>query len=276
MTRLDYRSGMATAIRPVGDLLRDWRQRRRLSQMSLALEADVSTRHVSFLETGRAKPSRDMLLRLAEPLDIPLRERNELLVAAGFAPIYQEHQLDAPALRAARDAVQRVLKGHEPFPALAVDRHWTMLATNDAVAPLLVGVGKELLKTPINVLRLSLHPNGLASRILNFDEWKEHLLIRLQRQIEVSGDHVLIALRNEMQTYHAPGSDDADGTPPAVDPVTANVVIPFRLRTDIGNLSFFSTTTVFGTPVDITLSELAIEAFFPADEATGDLLSRAR
>jgi transcriptional regulator with XRE-family HTH domain len=244
--------------------------------MSLALEADVSTRHVSFLETGRAKPSRDMLLRLAEPLDIPLRERNELLVAAGFAPIYQERELDAPALRAARDAVQRVLKGHQPFPALAVDRHWTMLAANDAVAPLLVGVSKELLKTPINVLRLSLHPNGLAPRILNFDEWKEHLLIRLQHQIEVSGDAVLIELLKEMQTYHTPGSDGADRTPPAIDPATANVVIPFRLRTDFGDLSFFSTTTVFGTPVDITLSELAIEAFFPADEATSDLLNRSR
>jgi transcriptional regulator with XRE-family HTH domain len=243
--------------------------------MSLALEADVSTRHVSFLETGRAKPSRDMLLRLAEPLDIPLRERNELLVAAGFAPIYQERELDAPALRAARDAVQRVLKGHEPFPALAVDRHWTMLAANDAVAPLLVGVGKELLRSPINVLRLSLHPHGLASRILNFDEWKEHLVNRLQRQIEVSGDPVLIDLLKEMQTYHAPGSDGTDRTPPEIDPATANVVIPFRLRTDLGDLSFFSTTTVFGTPVDITLSELAIEAFFPADEATSEVLNRS-
>lgn len=276
MTGLHYRIGMVTTIRPVGDLLRDWRQRRRLSQMTLALEADVSTRHVSFLETGKAQPSRDMLLRLAEPLDIPLRERNELLVAAGFAPLYQERELDAPALRAARDAVQRVLKGHEPFPALAVDRHWTMLAANDAVAPLLVGVGKELLKTPINVLRLSLHPNGLASRILNFDEWKEHLLTRLQRQIEVSGDGVLIDLLKELQTYHAPGSDGTNRTPTVIDAATANVVIPFRLRTDLGDLSFFSTTTVFGTPVDITLSELAIEAFFPADDATSDLLNRAR
>ena len=276
MTVLDYRSRMATTIRPVGDLLRDWRQRRHLSQMSLALEADVSTRHVSFLETGRANPSREMLMRLAEPLGIPLRERNELLVAAGFAPIYEERELDAPALRAARDAVQRVLKGHEPFPALAVDRHWTMLAANDAIPPLLVGVGKELLRTPINVLRLSLHPNGLAPRILNYAEWKEHLLVRLQHQIAISGDPVLIDLSKELQTYPAPTHDhDADGTP-TIDPAAANVVIPFRLRTDQGDLSFFSTTTVFGTPVDITLSELAIEAFFPADEATSKLLNRPR
>src|SRR5262245_39242564 len=152
---VDYGSVMMIATRPVGDLLRDWRQRRRLSQLDLAMEADVSARHVSFLETGRARPSREMLLRLADPLDIPLRERNELLVAAGFAPVYPERGLDAPALRAARDAVERVLRGHEPYPALAVDRHWTMLAANDAVAPLLVGVAKELVRPPINVLRVS-------------------------------------------------------------------------------------------------------------------------
>jgi transcriptional regulator with XRE-family HTH domain len=268
---------MATTIRPVGDLLRDWRQRRRLSQMSLALEADVSTRHVSFLETGRAKPSREMLLRLAEPLEIPLRERNELLVAAGFAPVYEVRELDAPALRAARDAVQRVLKGHEPYPALAVDRHWNMLAANDAIAPLLVGVGKDLLRTPINVLRLSLHPNGLAPRILNFVEWIEHLLARLQRQIEISADPVLIDLAKELQTYPAPDGDRGeDATESTIDSAMANVVIPFRLRTERGDLSFFSTTTVFGTPIDITLSELAIEAFFPADEATSELLNRSR
>lgn len=274
MTRLDYRSGMATTIRPVGDLLRDWRQRRRLSQMSLALEADVSTRHVSFLETGKAKPSREMLVRLAESLGIPLRERNELLIAAGFAPIYQERDLDAPSLRAAREIVQRVLTGHEPFPALAVDRYWTMLAANDAIAPLLVGVGKDLLRPPINVLRLSLHPNGLASRIANFAEWKEHIFVRLQRQIEISGDPVLVELLNELQTYGMPETSD-DEAPPVIDSTTAKIAIPFRLRTEQGVLSFYTTTTVFGTPIDITLSELAIEAFFPADQATFDLLNRA-
>jgi len=262
---------MITATRPVGDLLRDWRQRRRLSQLDLAMEADVSARHLSFLETGRARPSREMLLRLAEPLEIPLRERNELLLAAGFAPVYPERGLDTPALRQAREAVERILKGHEPYPALAVDRHWTMVAANDAVAPLLVGVGKDLLRPPINVLRLSLHPKGLAPRIANYAQWRDHVLERLRRQVEVSADPVLAALLEELGSYPAPDGDtDDDASPHGRD--LASVVVPLQLHTDHGLLSFFTTTTVFGTPVDLTLAELAIESFFPADTATAGIL----
>ncbi|HEY7032893.1 MAG TPA: helix-turn-helix transcriptional regulator [Thermomicrobiales bacterium] len=268
---MDYRSVMMIATRPVGDLLRDWRQRRRLSQLDLAMEADVSARHVSFLETGRARPSREMLLRLADPLDIPLRERNELLVAAGFAPVYPERGLDAPALRAAREAVERVLRGHEPYPALAVDRHWTMLAANDAVAPLLVGVAKDLVRPPINVLRLSLHPKGLAPRIANYGQWRGHLLERLRGQVAVSADPVLVALLEELAGYPAPDGLDEAGDADA-DRELAGIVVPLRLRTDLGMLSFISTTTVFGTPLDVTLADLAIESFFPADAETGEVL----
>jgi transcriptional regulator with XRE-family HTH domain len=266
---------MMTATRPVGDLLRDWRQRRRLSQLSLAMEADVSPRHVSFLETGRARPSRQMLLRLAEPLEIPLRDRNQLLVAAGFAPVYPERGLDAPALRAAREAVERVLTGHEPYPALAVDRHWTLLAANDAVAPLLVGIGKDLLRPPINVLRLSLHPRGLARRIANYAEWRGHLLERLRHQVEVSADPVLNELLAELRGYPAPNEDDEiERREPDRNRPFADMVIPLQLRTEHGLLSFFSTTTIFGTPVDVTLAELAIESFFPADSETALILRR--
>jgi transcriptional regulator with XRE-family HTH domain len=258
---------------PIGALLRSWRQRRGLSQLDLACEADISTRHVSFLETGRSQPSRGMLIHLAERLDVPLRERNALLVAAGFAPVYSEHGLDSPAMQAARRAVDLVLTGHEPFPALAVDRHWHLLAANRAVAPLLEGVSAELLAGPVNVLRLSLHPDGLAGRIGNWAQWREHVLARLSRQIEASADPVLVALRSELQGYPAPASAaDDDRNEAGHHP---DVVVPLRLHTGAGLLSLFSTTTVFGTAVDVTLSELAIEAFFPADAETADRLSRA-
>jgi transcriptional regulator with XRE-family HTH domain len=264
---------MMTATRPVGDLLRDWRQRRRLSQLDLAMEADVSARHLSFLETGRARPSREMLLRLSEPLQIPLRERNELLVAGGFAPVFPERGLDAPALKAARDAVERVLKGHEPYPALAVDRHWSLLAANETVAPLLVGVVRDLLKPPMNVLRLSLHPKGLAPRIANYRQWRNHVLERLRRQVAVSADPVLAELHDELRGYPMP-EDAVDSAMPGSPTDFAGVVVPLQLRTEHGLLSFFSTTTVFGTPVDVSLSELAIESFFPADAATAEILRR--
>ncbi|WP_431855672.1 helix-turn-helix domain-containing protein [Azospirillum sp.] len=261
---------MNTATVPIGDLLRTWRQRRGLSQLDLACHADVSTRHISFLETGRAQPSRPMLIHLAERLDIPLRDRNTLLVAAGFAPVYRERRLDDPALAAARKAVDLVLTGHEPYPALAVDRHWTLVAANRAVAPLLTGAAAELLAPPVNVLRLSLHPAGLAPRIDNLRQWREHVLARLQRQVEVTADPVLSALHDELAAYPAPGGPAADRREPYAD-----VVVPLRLRTEHGMLGFFSATTVFGTAVDITLSELAIEAFFPADAATAEALRRA-
>ena len=265
---------MHAATRPhpnVGTLIREWRQRRRLSQLDLACEADISTRHLSYVETGRSSPSREMLMHLAERLNVPLRERNMLLTAAGFAPVYRERPLTDPALDAARHAVDLVLKGHEPYPALAVDRHWTMLAHNRTVPLLLTDIDAELLKPPVNVMRLSLHPRGLAPRIVNLPQWREHLFMRLRGQIDASADAVLVDLLHELQSLPLP-----DGVSPghgaAIDP--SLVAVPLLFRTPGGVLSFISTTTVFGTPVDVTLSELALETFFPADSHTAELLRR--
>jgi len=252
----------------VGDLLRDWRQRRRLSQLELAGEADISTRHLSFIETGRSQPSRSMLLRLAERLDMPLRARNEMLNAAGFAALYTERPLDAPEMSVARRTIDAVLDAHAPFPALAVDRHWTLVASNAAVTALLAGVSAEMLQGAVNVLRLSLHPDGLAPRIVNLAEWRAHLLARLQQQVERSGDAQLAALHAELAAY--PTRGDA----PVHD--AGAIAVPLRLRVDglAEPLSLISTTTVFGTPVDVTLSELALECFYPADDATRAALQR--
>jgi transcriptional regulator with XRE-family HTH domain len=256
----------------VGDLLREWRQRRRMSQLDLAGEADISTKHLSFLETGRAQPSREMVLNLAEQLEVPLRERNRMLVAAGFAPVFPLRPLDDPALQAARKAVDLVLAGHEPYPALAVDRHWTLVAANTALTRVMTGASPALLQPPINVLRLSLHPDGLAPRIANLAEWRAHLLARLRRQVEVSADPVLGALAAELAAYPAPRA--APAARDVGEHAYAGVVVPLRLASEQGLLSFVSTTTVFGTPLDITLAELALESFFPADAATGDILRR--
>src|SRR5579883_3121507 len=261
---------MLSTARPIGDLLREWRQRRRMSQLDLACEADISTKHLSFLETGRSQPSRDMLLHLAERLEIPLPERNHLLVAAGYAPVFPERPLADPALDAARKAMELVLAGHEPYPALAVDRHWTLVAANRAVSQLLTGAAPELLRPPVNVLRLSLHPAGLAPRIINLAEWRAHVVARLSRQVELSADPALADLLSELRKYPA-GRNCRHATGPGE---FAGVVVPLRLASPSGVLSFFSTTTVFGTPVDITLSELAIESFFPADAATADIMRR--
>jgi len=265
---------MHAATRPhpnVGTLIREWRQRRRLSQLDLACEADISTRHLSYVETGRSSPSREMLMHLAERLNVPLRERNMLLTAAGFAPLYRERPLTDPALDAARHAVDLVLKGHEPYPALAVDRHWTMLAHNRTVPLLLTDIDAELLKPPVNVMRLSLHPRGLAPRIVNLPQWREHLFMRLRGQIDASADAVLVDLLHELQSLPLPdGVSPAHGA--AIDP--SLVAVPLLFRTPGGVLSFISTTTVFGTPVDVTLSELALETFFPADSHTAELLRR--
>jgi transcriptional regulator with XRE-family HTH domain len=269
--RYDHR--MMNTARPIGDYLREWRQRRRMSQLDLACEADISTRHLSFLETGRSTPSRDMVLHLAERLDVPLRERNTLLVAAGYAPVFPERRLEDPALQPARHAMELVLKGHEPYPALAIDRHWNLIASNDAVPPLLAGVAPALLQGPVNVLRLSLHPDGLASRIVNYSEWRAHLFERLRHQIEVTADPVLIALLDELSAYPAPPGAWAMQAGSAE---FAGVAVPFKLRTEAGILSFISTTTVFGTPVDVTLAELALESFFPADAATAEALAQRR
>ncbi len=266
---LRHRLAMAPAHRPVGDLLREWRQRRRLSQLELASAANVSARHLSFLETGRSLPSREMLMLLSRRLEVPLRERNTLLVAAGFAPVYRERSLEDPALASAREAVQLVLRGHEPSPALAVDRHWNLVAANRAVAPLLAGVDAALLQPPVNVLRLALHPGGLAPHILNPAQWREHLLTRLRHQRDASADEGLDALLQELEAYpcpEAPGGADVTGGD------AAGFVIPLRLQVQGLTLTLLSTTTLFGTPMDVTLAELAIETFFPADAQTAEAL----
>jgi transcriptional regulator with XRE-family HTH domain len=254
----------------VGPLLRDWRQRRRMSQMELALEAGVSTRHLSFVETGRSRPSAEMVLHLAERLDVPLRERNELLLAAGFAPQYAARDFDDPALREIRDAVSRVLAAHEPYPAIAVDRYWNLVASNEALGPFLEGVAPELLVPPVNTIRLALHPGGVAPRILNLGEYRADLVERLERAARLTGDPLLAELHEEMLGY--PGG--RDGSPAA--PGDAAVTVGLRLAPPPGSgapeLSFFSTITTFGTPFDVTVSELAVEAFFPADTVTADYL----
>lgn len=262
--------GLPGARDPFGAHLRHWRTHRRLSQLDLAQEAEVSTRHLSYVETGRAAPSREMVLRLAERLDVPLRERNALLVAAGFAPMYRQRSLDDPAMASARRAIDLVLKGHEPFPALAVDRHWNLVAHNALVPLLMEGCSAELLKPPINVLRLSLHPDGVAPRIANLAQWRTHLLERLQQQIAATGDTVLQALHDELEGYPPPAvSHDA----PLLDTALSAVAVPFQVVMPSGVLSFISTITIFGTPVDVTLQELAVESFFPADEQTAAALT---
>lgn len=253
-----------------GMLVREWRQRRRMSQLDLALDAEISQRHLSFIESGRSSPSRDMVLRLAERLSVPLRQRNRMLVAAGFAPIYGERGLQDEAFKPALAAVELVLRGHEPYPAIAVDKGWNMVLANASIAPFLQGIDEaDLLTPPVNVLRLSLHPKGLAPRIVNLEEWRTHLIERLKIQIEASGDPALEALEKELSSY--PGRPRGNGK--AYDPA-ANVAVPLRLNMDGTMLSFISTITVFGTPLDVTLSELAIESFFPADTETGAFLRR--
>jgi transcriptional regulator with XRE-family HTH domain len=257
----------------VGPLLRDWRQRRRMSQMELALEAGVSTRHLSFVETGRSRPSAEMVLHLAERLDVPLRERNELLLAAGFAPRYSARDFDDPALREVRDAVSRVLAAHEPYPAIAVDRYWNLVASNEALGPLLEGVAPDLLVPPVNTIRLALHPNGVAPRIVNLGEYRADLIDRLDRAARLTGDPLLAELHEEMLGYPGP----AGPAGPSV-PVDAAVTVGLELvpapGSDAPTLSFFSTITTFGTAVDVTVSELAVEAFFPADGETAEYLRR--
>ena len=257
------------ASRSFGEHLRHWRQRRRLSQLALASDAEISTRHLSFVETGRSSPSREMVLRLAERLQVPLRDRNALLVAAGFAPMYRERPLDDPALAAARQAVDLILKSHEPFPALALDRHWNLVAANAMVAHLLAGVDPDLLQAPANVLRLTLHPRALAPKIVNLAQWRRHLFERLRQQIQITGDSTLVELLEELLGYPAPTETQAE-----LAGEYQGIAMPLRMRSPQGVLSFISTTTVFGSPVDVTLQELALETLFPADEFTGEVLRR--
>jgi len=259
------------SARSLGDILREWRRRRHLSQLDLALDAEISQRHLSFIESGRAAPSRDLLLHLTERLGVPLRERNPILIAAGYAPVFAQRSLDDPVLVAARQAIDLILKGHEPYPALAVDRHWTLVSANAALGPLLAGVDDEtLLRPPVNVLRLSLHPDGLARRIVNFAEWRNHLLERLQQQIAASGDPVLRGLLEELIALPVPPTTRRSMAGVRRD--FGDVAVPLEIETEAGVLSFLSMTTVFGTPLDITLSELAIESFFPANAETTAIL----
>ena len=253
-----------------GSLLREWRQRRRLSQLGLALEADISQRHLSFVESGRAAPSRDMVIRLSETLSVPLRQRNHILAAAGFAPVFPERAIEDARFRPALEAIRTVLKGHEPYPALAVDRHWNMVASNASIAPLLEGIpNRQLLEPPVNVLRLALHPEGLAPRIVNLSEWRAHLIGRIRQQIEAVADAGLAELERELSSYPGPRPAGPHHHDPASD-----IAVPMRLRVGDDILSFISTVTVFGTPLDVTLSELAIESFFPADAETAERLRR--
>ena len=256
---------MMVAARNVGDHLREWRRIRRMSQLDLALDAEISSRHLSFLETGRARPSRDMVLRLSEQLDMPMRERNLMLAAAGFAPLFGERSLDHPEMAGARRAIDLILAGHEPWPALAIDRHWNLIAANRGVAPLLAGGDPMLLERP-NVMRLALHPLGLAPRIVNLAEWRHHLIDRLKRQAQAAGDSDLDTLVTELEGYPAPPSSDARPED------LGGIAVPLKLLAGDRVLSFLSTTTVFGTAQDVTLAELTLETFFPADDLTADAM----
>lgn len=252
---------------PVGVMLKEWRQRRRISQLRLSAESGISSRHLSFVETGRSKPSSELLLRLSDFLDVPLRERNRLLLAGGYAPAYPQNPLSSNELSAARAAVRQVLAAYEPFPALAVDRLWNILDTNAGVEILTRGCAPHLLEGNVNGLRLTLHPDGMAPRIVNLGQWREHLLSTLHRGAQAQGDAAMLALYEELRGY--PGED--------IDPHTSQttaVHVPLILQVGDRQLSFLAVTATFGTAADVTLSELAIESFLPADPGTADYLRR--
>jgi transcriptional regulator with XRE-family HTH domain len=253
--------------RPVGDLLREWRERRRLSQLDFALQAGVSTRHLSFVETGRSQPSREMILHLAEHLEVPLRERNHLLLAAGYASVYAETPLDSPQMDAVRAAVRQVLTGHEPYPAFVVDRTWNLVDANASVSIFTEGVAEEVLTPVANCMRIALHPSGLASRIINLGEWRAHLLVRLRRQIARTADQELAALYEELAAYPWNQAE------PEVElPGAGEIFAPLRILHAGRELSFFGTVATFGTPLDITAAELSIESFYPANAETAEVL----
>jgi transcriptional regulator with XRE-family HTH domain len=256
-------TSLAAPPRPVGQLLREWRERRRLSQLELCVQAEISTRHLSFVETGRSRPTPEMILKLTEHLDVPLRERNQLLLAGGYAPAYPQHGLDAPELARVRAALRQVLAGHEPYPALVINRWWELEEANAATGVLLAGLPEHLLRPPVNVLRLSLHPDGMAARIANLAQWRAHLLAQVRQRAEQTGDAKLAQLHEELLGY--PGGMDA--TLPA-----DNVVLPLRLWHEGAQLSLFSISAAVATAADVTVEELVIESFYPADDATAQLL----
>jgi transcriptional regulator with XRE-family HTH domain len=249
----------------VGELLRLWRARRRLSQLDLAIQADISARHLSFVETGRSAPSRDMVLRLAENLEVPLRERNGLLLAAGYAPLYSRQPLDSPGMSAVRSAIRQVLTGHEPYPAIVVDREWNLADANASAGLFTRSAAPELLTPPVNALRIALHPGGMAPYIVNLGEWRAHLLGRLHRQVALTAEPALSTLYDELRSYPCDQPEpDVAGQ--------GDLVVPLRIRHDGAELAFMSIVATFGTPLDVTVAELAIESFFPADPATADAL----
>ncbi|WP_117212779.1 helix-turn-helix domain-containing protein [Allorhizocola rhizosphaerae] len=260
----------ANGPRPFGELLRQWRERRRLSQLELSIQAEVSTRHLSFVETGRSAPSREMVLQLTERLEVPLRERNRLLLAAGYAPVYSETPLDDPQMSSIRAAVRQLLAGHEPYPAVVVDRLWNLVDANASLSLFTDLVDPQLLAPPANVIRASLHPRGLAPAIINHGEWRGHLLQRIRRVVEMTGDPEVSALEDEIKGY------PCDQPVPDVElPGPGEIMVPLRLRAGETELTFFSTIATFGSPLDVTLSELAIESFFPADATTAQALASA-
>ncbi|MEV4336460.1 helix-turn-helix transcriptional regulator [Streptomyces sp. NPDC049590] len=252
----------------VGPLLRSWRERRRISQLELALRADSSARHISFIETGRSRPSEEMVLRLAERLQVPVRERNALLLAAGYAPRYPETPLDDPALDALRDGLERLIRGYEPYPALVVDAGYTVVAANRGIALLLEGVPEKLLAPAPNAMRLALHPEGLAPRIRNLRQWRGHLLAQMEREIALHRSERLRALYEEVAAYPVPERE------PEAEPAepVPHFALPLRVEHAGRVLSFVSSISTFNTPMDITVAELAIETFLPADRATADHL----
>ncbi|WP_049654838.1 helix-turn-helix domain-containing protein [Kitasatospora sp. MY 5-36] len=256
----------------VGPLLRGWRVRRQLSQLQLALRADSSARHLSFVENGRSRPSRELVLRLAEELDVPVRERNALLLAAGYAPHYPETPLDDPSMAALRGGLERLLAAHDPYPAVVVDGSFRVLAANRSLGLLLAGVAPHLLEPPFNAIRITLHPDGLAPRIVNLRQWRRHLLERMERQLELVRAEPLRRLYEEVRGYPEPAGDPADE--PADDRADGPAAygspfaLPLRIRYEERVLSFLSTIATFNTPLDVTVSELAMETFLPADAET--------
>jgi transcriptional regulator with XRE-family HTH domain len=260
-------SAQAEQLQPVGELLRTWREWRRFSQLELASRAEVSSRHLSFVENGRSMPSRDMVIRLADHLDIPLRDRNRLLISAGFAPVFPERGMEAPQLAGVRDIVRRVLDGHEPYPAAVVDAHWNLVDANKSLHIFTDVADPSLLDEPVNVMRLALHPLGLAPHMVNLGEWRAHALGRMGRRIALTADPQLIALRDELRTYPCDQPQ-----PEAVLPGPGDIAVPLRLRRDGVEFSFLCTVATFGTALDVTVAELSIETFFPADADSAALL----
>lgn len=253
----------ATTVMPVGQLLRGWRERRRLSQLQLSTDANVSARHLSFVENGRSRPTPELIERLADTLDVPLRERNDLLLSAGFAPRYPQRSFDAPQLQSVASAFRMILDGHLPHPALVLDRWWDIVDRNSATDLLLQGCAAELLEPPVNAIRLTLHPDGLAPRISNLGQWRAHLIHQVHARAERTADPRLWELLAEVRAY--PGGDIEAVTP-------ADVVIPLRITVDGHELSFFSVATAAQTAHDVTIDELQVEAFYPADQATTSAL----